>query len=179
LILQHPLFDELLKRDSKLPERFDDPAFRLTEAALPGPPERQLTFEDPIGRDSAGAKYAGRRLATMQPVQVRGQDIGLRMIVQENYQAAMHPIRVLGLRLLGRGLQALAVISFVITALWGFVIVVLNESPRLAVIRRFRRRVGLGADSLTPNSISGASGRLSGSRGAASPTPINTPRDGL
>lgn len=173
LILQHPLFEELLKRNSKLPARFDDPAYRLTEAILPDTPEKQLNYEDPIARDAAGADYLGPRLATMEPVQVRGRDMGLRMIVQENYQAAMHPIRVLGMRLVARGLQALAVVSFVITALWGFVILVLNESPRFALIRRLRRRAGLGSDSMTPTSGSGSSGRLTGDRGPLSPTPIN------
>ncbi|MBI3467391.1 MAG: hypothetical protein HY000_30650, partial [Planctomycetes bacterium] len=173
LILQHPLFEELLKRDSKLPVRFDDPTYRLTEEVLPDTPEKQLRYEDPIARDAAGAKYRGPRLATMEPVQVRGQDMGLRMIVQEDQQAAMHPIRVLGMRLVARGLQALAVVSFVITALWGFVILVLNESPRFALIRRLRRRVGLSTETMTPSTGSGGSARLSGGRGPISPGPVN------
>jgi serine/threonine protein kinase len=175
LILQHPLFDELLTRAPKLPVRFDDPTYRLNERILPDTRDRQLNYEDPIGRDAEGAEYRGPRLATMQPVQVRGQDIGLRMIVQENYQGAMHPIRVLGMRLVARGLQALAVVSFVITALWGFVILVLNESPRFALIRNFRRRVGLGSDTTISTSASGSSGRLSGTRGPLSPTPREEP----
>jgi serine/threonine protein kinase len=173
LILQHPLFEELLKQSSKLPVRFDDPAYRLTEAILPDTPEKQLGYEDPIARDAAGAKYRGPRLATMEPVQVRGQDMGLRMIVQEDQQAAMHPIRVLGMRLVARGLQALAVVSFVITALWGFVIVVLNESPRFAFIRSVRRRVGLGTETMTPTTGSGGTARLSGGRGPVTPGPMD------
>ena len=64
------------------------------------------------------------------------------------------PVRMLGSRLVQQGLLALGVVLGVITMLWGFVVVVLTDSPRSRWIHSLRRSVGLP----TPRTATGGSG---------------------
>lgn len=99
-------------------------------------------------RDPVGGAYAGRWLAACEPVFVSGRspqarDTGWLVIVQERYEEATAPVRHLGSRMVQQGLLALAVVLAVITLLWGFVVVVLTDSPRARWIHSLRRSVGL------------------------------------
>jgi hypothetical protein len=99
-------------------------------------------------RDPIGGEFAGRWLAACEPVFVGGrspkaQDTGWVVIVQERYDDATAPVRVLGSRLVQQGLLALGVVIGVITLLWGFVVIVLTEAPRAAWMHSLRHRVGL------------------------------------
>jgi hypothetical protein len=89
------------------------------------------------------------------------------MIVQENYDAAISPVHDLASQLLSRGLQAVAAIMAVITGLWGFVMLVLNESPRSRFLAALRRGVGLPTETLPPTGTTGSLGtaRRFGRRG--------------
>jgi hypothetical protein len=114
-------------------------------------------YRDPIGGD-----YEGRWLAACEPVFVEGrsakaQDTGWVVIVQERYNDATAPVRHLGTRMVQQGVLALGVVLAVITLLWGFVVVVLTESPRAPWIHALRRTVGLTTPTFTGTSGSGGS----------------------
>jgi len=101
-------------------------------------------YHDPLGGDGNE-----RLLAAIEPVVVHGRpepirDTGLGIIVQEGHEAAVRPVAQLREGLQRRGMVALGVVLFVVTALWGFVIVVLNESNRFRWLFRRRRSVTKG-----------------------------------
>jgi hypothetical protein len=124
---------------------------------------RQVTSEDEIRatnerawlenfRDPLGEDIDERWLAAIEPVVVHwrpdpSRDTGWGIIVQERHEAAVRPVSQLREGLLWRGKLALVVVAFVVTALWGFVVVVLNESNRFRWSFRRRRhmdRTGVG-----------------------------------
>ena len=120
-------------------------------------------YSDPVEGD-----YQGRWLAAMEPVLIEGrakevQDTGWVVLVQERHEAAMRPVRALGSQLLWQGAIALGVVVAVVTVLWGFVILILNESSRSGVLGSVRRRVGLASE--------GTGGTQSGNAGLGSATP--------
>lgn len=103
-------------------------------------------FADPVEDDSQPAW-----LAAIEPVFVderssQVQDTGWAVIVQERRRTATLPVREMGRELVRVGLTGLAVVLGVVTALWGFVIIVLNESPRGRWFRWLRRTVGLSTE---------------------------------
>jgi hypothetical protein len=114
------------------------------------PPEKRgelAASHDENYQDPVGAEYAGRWLAAFRPVIVAGRDpaegnTGWVVIVQERHEAALRPVKELGDRLMRYGLTALGIVVAVVTALWGFVIIVLNESPRHG-LARWLRKAGL------------------------------------
>jgi hypothetical protein len=108
-------------------------------------------YRDPVGDGSV------RWLAACEPVFVQGRsrqarDTGWVVIVQEKHQEATAPVRMLGGRLVQQGVLALGVVIGVITMLWGFVVIVLTDSPRSFWIHSLRRSVGWP----TPRTASGA-----------------------
>lgn len=113
-------------------------------------------YRDPIdGTD--------RWLAACEPVFVQGRsrqarDTGWIVIVQEKYTDATAPVRMLGNRLVQQGLLALGVVIGVITMLWGFVVVVLTDSPRMPWIHSLRRTVGLPTPRTAGTGSSGTAG---------------------
>jgi len=91
-------------------------------------------------------------LAAIEPVVVEGRpdkiaDTAWAVIIQQRRSTALEPVRELGQGLARSGLTGLAVVLGVVTALWGAVIVVMNESPRSRWLSRFKRRVGLSPQS--------------------------------
>jgi hypothetical protein len=91
---------------------------------------------------------AGRWLAAFEPVFVDGRpkavsDTGLVVIVQERFDDAVRPARQLGQHLVKHGLLTAAIVVALVTALWGFVIIVLNEAPRSRIGFELRKRAGL------------------------------------
>ncbi|MFO0906329.1 MAG: protein kinase [Pirellulales bacterium] len=88
VILQHPLYEQLLKaRDQRLPDRFQQRRVSL-EHWQPTAHTRvysKLNYRDPLGDDPLGAAFDQRWLAARAPVTVRGKDTGLWTVVQENY----------------------------------------------------------------------------------------------
>ena len=127
LILQHPLYDELEAAKGKLPENLKD--YELVESELPHQDNRGVKehYHDKLGQDKLGAEYQGRYLAEMKPVVVRGDDLGWRVIVQQQYETALgETIAGLEHGLFRNGLVAIAVIATVITGLWAVVIRILR-----------------------------------------------------
>jgi hypothetical protein len=135
-ILQHPLYDELRRRKGRLPERFLD--YHLQVADLPSPknPQRQRDYRDPLAADAEGRAYAGHWLAMEEPIQVRGREMGWRVIVQGAYARAIgSTLDELRGSLVRYGLLAAAMVLIIIAGLWGAALRLLGPgSPaRLAV----------------------------------------------
>lgn len=103
------------------------------------------------------AAYRGRWLAAAHPVFVAGRgkvdargrtennlrDTGWVVIVQESYASAAEPVDRLKQGLVRRGLTAAGVLVFVLTGLWGFVMVGLNDASRSRIAAALRRRAGV------------------------------------
>lgn len=114
------------------------------------PPEMHAQETDALARiedyrDPAGGKFAGRWLAAIEPVEVAmrplpSRDTGWAVIVQEPYSSAVEPVEQLRTQLVRQSVMALIVVLLAITALWGFVIVVLNGSPRWRWLARWRHK---------------------------------------
>ncbi|MBX3413791.1 MAG: protein kinase [Pirellulales bacterium] len=101
-------------------------------------------------------------LAAIEPVVVEGRpdkiaDTAWAVIIQQRRNTALEPVRELGQGLARSGLTGLAVVLGVVTALWGAVIIVMNESPRSRWLARFKRRVGLSSQESAGSSASMAS----------------------
>lgn len=109
-------------------------------------------------RDPVGGEFEGRWLAAAEPVEVNSRselstrDTGWAVIVQERYDAAITPVAQLRDRLWWRARLAVGVVLLVVAAMWGFVIGVLNESPRFRWLRRWRQRTELAPGLTTPDS---------------------------
>jgi hypothetical protein len=137
LIVQHPLLNQL----DELPARFKD--YKVAAHELPG---SDLTaaatthYQDPLGRHDRGGEYSGFWLATSAPVFIRGQDAGLKVIVQERHERAIGPaLEQLKTSFAYIGLSTLGGAVVVLTALWAFV----ARALRTGGVFALRARAGL------------------------------------
>jgi hypothetical protein len=128
-------------------------------------------YEDPVGEKDP--EYRGRWLAASQPVRIDERkdvsDIGWVVLVQERYDVAIGPVLQLENDMLARGRWALLVAVLVVTGLWLFVILLLNESAGSGLFGFLRRRAGLGGEglsSLKPSLSAPQPPRVIGSPGA-------------
>lgn len=118
-VLQHPLLNEL--DESPRRELLDR---SQTELSLRVPTSGGMfaaNYRDPFG--AVGPKYDKRWLAGRMPVNVRGIDTGLSVIVQESYDLSIGQ----PLAQLRRGLVLLSLVTFglasaVIVPLWGVIL---------------------------------------------------------
>jgi serine/threonine protein kinase len=144
IILQHPLFEQILKKVPKLPSEFSmSPEYRVP---LDKWNESQF-YEDPLSRHPEGADYQHRWVAAMRPVllestkgngtESRAVDTGLLVIVQENYDEVAQPIHKLGAWLMRLGLIAFTFALAVVLLLWGLVVRTLRNPDE-----RIRRQGG-------------------------------------
>lgn len=174
-ILEHPRLSELVHDQpagTPLPEFYFDAAgverLRRVVAAPESAVVTDRDYHDPIDGDGAI-----RRLAAFRPVVVAERGVGPRdtgwvVIIQEPYAAAVEPAQALGRKLVRYGLTALGVVIGVVTLLWGVVMIVLNESPRLGLTAFLRRRAGL--------PVTGVATGPGSSSAASPPTPETAPR---
>ncbi len=139
LILQHPLFDEILRREGRLPDRFK--GYRLKEEDLPpvfdgkSPPSgTAVNFHDPLGEDPLGTAFARRYLAQQAPVTLnravgtKPEAIGWRVIVQEDYESALaRPLGEMRQRLVRFGLIAAGMVAVILLGLWTLALRLLRE----------------------------------------------------
>jgi hypothetical protein len=139
-ILDHPYLARLRKEKA--------PAERL--AFFVDPQQFDRGPWDPDARDpvaDACPDYAGRWLAASAPVRLdepeQGGDTGWVVVVEKRHDTAIGPVQRLQTSMLARGGLTLAIAMVVITGLWGFVIVVLNNSPGSRLVAWVRRRAGL------------------------------------
>jgi hypothetical protein len=119
----------------------------------------QAWYTDPFQEN-----YSGRWLAALEPVFIKSRptkvgDTGWAVIVQQRHDVAVTPVKKLGEDLRRTGITALGFVFGVITLLWGFVILVLNESPQSRIMKLLRRKAGL-----PTSSTSSASSRSSSSK---------------
>jgi serine/threonine protein kinase len=167
LIVEHPGFDsqpeiarqeyyvapDVLERVERLQKkRVEDWRREISGASPPsaapqGSEDFSGDYVDPI----AGPSEDNRWLAAVEPVVVvRGRkeliDTAWAVVVQERYDQAQAPVNVLHGDLIRLGLGGLAAVAVVVVFLWGFVILVLNDSTRERLTRFLRRRAGLASE---------------------------------
>lgn len=132
LILQHPLFEQLLEDNKKVPERFQ--SYRLQRGDLPDTSARRADYVDPLASDPLGSAYDQHWLADSLPVEIRDSQTGWVVIVQESYEGAIgHTLSELRRSMLSNGLLAIALIAALSAVLWAFVLRTLAEPPRSTV----------------------------------------------
>lgn len=127
-ILQHPLFAQILARQSALPESLRTK--RVPDEIIHGQPGQ--FYRDPLaGEPEAQSRFDRRWIAAAAPVKLigNGADTGLVVLVQEDYAAVIRPVEELGARLMREGVIALVVVLLASAALWLFVIRILREPP--------------------------------------------------
>lgn len=101
--------------------------------------------------DPVTSAAEGEWLAAIEPVVVAGTpDTHWFVVIQEKSEAAVAPISALGSSLMREGLLALGVFAGVITALWGFVVRIVQGPSRNSIIASIRRRAGIAGDTVTP-----------------------------
>lgn len=162
-ILEHPYLSELVHRqapETPVPEfYFNAAGVERLQRVVASPDTAVVTERD--YRDPIEGDVASRRLAAFRPVVVRRndapRDTGWVVIIQEPYASAVEPAQALGRKLTRYGLTALGVVIGVVTLLWGVVMIVLNESPRLGLTAFLRRRAGLSTSGLHGGGSSAAS----------------------
>jgi hypothetical protein len=130
VILQHPLFMQLLQQQGYLDADFS------TASQYRVPLDRwdeQRLYTDPLGRHPQGQAYRRRWIAAKRRVLLEPEedlaneradslrDTGLIVIVQENYDLAAAPVYNLGRSLVRQGLLAFSVVVLVVGVLWYFV----------------------------------------------------------
>ncbi|MDG2381712.1 MAG: serine/threonine protein kinase [Pirellulaceae bacterium] len=126
VILQHPLFTEILARNETLDTEFStNEAYRIPLDAL----DDSNIYRDVLGQHREGANFDQDWIVAKREVQLDPNalnttgspidtDTGLVVIVQENYQNATQPINQLGHSLLVSGLLALGVVVLVVFIIW-------------------------------------------------------------
>ncbi|PHS19010.1 MAG: protein kinase [Blastopirellula sp.] len=138
-LLQHPLFDEVLKREGSLPDRFGEYRAALDQMTT----SQSFEYQDPLGADPLGASFDKDWIAAAQPVMLILEeasvitediepsklDTGLVIIVQEDRSEAISPIHDLGNKLVTFGIIALSILVFVVAVLWYFVLKVWKSVP--------------------------------------------------
>ena len=146
VVVQHPLFDALLAKQShlpnpKLPDDIDK--YRVGADDLPDTPEREEDYRDPLAADPAGGAYQGQWLASMEPVVVRGKDTGWIVIVQEAYDTAIGAtLDELTRGLIRSGLIALGLVALAMAGLWGMAKrMSMNDSDKVNDEAANRRRI--------------------------------------
>lgn len=194
-ILEHPGLRSLLDDGGVAADRLYLPATtladlerlrRLRRAPHPDDLEeavqtKELAWIDDY-YDPMGGELSGRWLAAAEPVEVitrrelASRDTGWAILVQERYEAAVAPVERLRDQLMWRAGLATSLMAVVLAGLWGFVMLVLNESPRLRWLTRLRRRTSRTPRADTPDSDGlGNSGRAPSAATAPTP-PIDTAR---
>lgn len=123
-ILQHPLFDELLrggKNGGKLPDRYED--YRVPIQDFSGRSSiATVGYHDPLAADEQGQDYLGEWLTETELVKLRGKESDLLVIVQESQNRAIgQTLGQLRSSLFSIGLTTLGIVAVVLTVLWGFV----------------------------------------------------------
>jgi serine/threonine protein kinase len=134
VILQHPLFDKLVREHGRLPDRIH--AYRLEPNQLPDDKERRENYVDPLAQDTEGAAFRRNWLAEMAPVGIREGNTGWVVIVQESYQVAIgRTLDRLKSSLMSSGVLAVALIAALSTLMWVLVLRVIDDPAknRLAI----------------------------------------------
>jgi hypothetical protein len=145
LVLQHPLFEELLAQNTPLPEEFGEARVSLDDAngdqAKP-----QSDYRDPLGKHKLGQAYAGRWIMAKAPVKRRDgppdasgdptlMPTGWVVLVLEDHNTVIKPVHNLGDSLVRQGVQGLVAVAVTIATLWYLVVRWMGESNAAAAKR--------------------------------------------
>jgi hypothetical protein len=127
LILQHPLFDELIQKGQPLPDSFRSRRVPLNASGALS----VKRYRDPLGNEEVGGDFKGDWIASAVPVYLLGEEkpSGLVVLVQEDFLEVTGPVRKLGARLLREGVLAIVVVLLVTALLWYAVLRLIRE-PR-------------------------------------------------
>ena len=143
VILQHPLYDELIQEHHGDPTRISELIAELSQHQVNISQLDALSSEvyvDPLSESRHGRDYAGEWIVGVEPVSllpkanINGQDTvnsGLVVLVQEAYTPSVAPVDNLGSRMLREGINGLVAFVAVFLGLWLFVYNLLRESRRL------------------------------------------------
>ncbi|MEW4452788.1 protein kinase [Bremerella sp. JC817] len=141
VILQHPLFDQLLEKQQQVPIRFsEEDRYRVKLAKFKqGKP---VVGKDPLGGDELGKEYDQNWIFAAKevplphrpgkPINVKGAT-GLVVVVQEDHSFAVKPIYELGNQLSRQAVLAASLIVLVVLTLWYFVWGALRRVPKGAM----------------------------------------------
>lgn len=162
MILQHPLFDQLLEERRQIPQRLQDyrlPLDRLPPPAVSSnkPSPLAVDYQDPLAEDRLGQAYDRPWLAQTATVRVdrgegEGDEVGWAVIVQEAYRAAIEdPLNDLKARMLNYGLAAMIAVGTVLLALWGLALRMLRDlRPTRLLAGRAAGESTVGLETPTP-----------------------------
>ncbi|MGQ9505656.1 MAG: protein kinase domain-containing protein [Thermogutta sp.] len=137
MILQHPLFDQVLSREQRLPEQFQK--YRLSKDAIPPTLDqgalwdlRAIAYRDPLAEDTKGKLYDRTYLAQAAPIRLpsgnTSQETGWMVIVQEDYDVAvMRPLEGFQRALVRYGLIAASLVVAILLGLWTLTVRLLGE----------------------------------------------------
>jgi hypothetical protein len=118
MILQHPLFDEFIQANQRLPEHLKD--FRLAPNDLPITPEVMRNYRDPLARTPEGRAFDRHWLACLEPIRLSGREAGWAVIVQESYDTTIgSALADLRNGLIRSGAAAVGMIVVVLLGMWG------------------------------------------------------------
>ncbi len=88
IILQHPVFDDVIKNDGQLPERFFTD-YKLSPEVMQSLNAGDSNYRDPLAADKEAKAYRQRYLAAQAPVDVRDSPTGWIVVVQDSYNQAI------------------------------------------------------------------------------------------
>jgi len=137
MILQHPLFDQVLLREQRLPERFQN--YRLAKDAIPPTVEdgalhdpRAIAYRDPLSADPEGSVFARDYLAQAAPIRLfsgnEAANTGWMVIVQEDYDVAvMRPLEGFQKALVRYGVISASLVAAILLGLWTLTVRLLTE----------------------------------------------------
>ncbi|MGE3776660.1 MAG: cache domain-containing protein, partial [Pirellulaceae bacterium] len=132
VVLQHPLLDRLNSDRPGSVSEFQTTHFRVTKEQLQQlHQDPDYRFRDPLSQAPGGAAYRGDWIAAAERVRlpdVPSVSQEMIVLVQERWDEATQPVKLLGSRLKREGLWALAGVVGVILVLWYVVIRVLGET---------------------------------------------------
>lgn len=138
VILEHPLFDTLIRTKGKLPDRFNEKEFRVPAEKLKMAPDAMSSYFDPVANDPLGSDFEGEWVAGIAPVlleQINGsgerevvRDTGLLLIMQERQQNAIQPVQVLAHRMSREAVAALVATMILMVGMWFLVRKMLSET---------------------------------------------------
>lgn len=148
LIVEHPAFGDMQQRAKEFePSYYQETVARTVatwkdpETGLPKGGDYLGEFNDPL--DTSEKQ---QWLVNVEPVilpKAKGGDTGWVVLVQENVDITLQPLQGLQSKLLRGGAIALALVLIVMTGLWAYVMVVLNEAPAARWIATLRRKLGI------------------------------------
>ena len=136
VILQHPLYDELLHENRKLPD-FNGYLVDVDRVVH----DNTRPYTDPLSASERGAAYQGdwvvgvERVRLNRPNPSNGDAVietGMLVLAQEALQDSLAPVANLGPVIIREGINALIVVISVSALLWVFVYHLMKQSKHMA-----------------------------------------------